>query len=92
MIIDHDDPVAQNAMLACSLQMFGDSAPPIDWDKAGEYTRKDISVFYLSHAGTVLREEQIVDVLKGEFPTGYVETGCQVSGSTTSNLFLLPCA
>lgn len=58
--------------------MFGESAPPIDWDTAGEYIRKDISVFYLSHAGTVLREEQIVDVLKGEFPTGYVETGCQV--------------
>lgn len=58
--------------------MFGSSAPPIDWDTAREYTREKIAVFYLSHAGTVLREEQIVDVLKGEFPSGYVETGCQV--------------
>lgn len=66
-----------------TVQMFGDSAPPIDWDTAGEYTRKNISVFYLSHAGTVLREDQIVDVLKGGFPNGYVETGCQAR--------LLPC-
>jgi hypothetical protein len=60
------------------VQMFGEGVPPIEWDTAGEYKRKAVSVFYLSHAGTVLREEQIVDVLKGEYPTGYVETGCQV--------------
>jgi hypothetical protein len=58
--------------------MFGDAAPPIEWDSAREYTRDAISVFYLSHAGTVLREDQIVEVLRGEYPTGYVETGCNV--------------
>lgn len=73
-------PVLHGSLKFCVLhmKMFGDAAPPIDWDTAGHYTRKAISVLYLSHAGTVLQEEQIVDVLRGEYPAGFVETGCQV--------------
>jgi hypothetical protein len=71
-------PSCKSCESVCRVQMFGETAPPIEWDKAGEYSRESISVFYLSHAGTPLKEEQIVDMLKGEYPTGYVENGVQV--------------
>lgn len=60
------------------MQAFGEGMPVIGWDEEGAYTRARVRPFYCSHCGTVLREAQITETLQGRFPSGYVETGCQV--------------
>lgn len=42
--------------------MFGADAPPLDWDKAGHYSRGDIELYYLSHGASPLKKEDIVEV------------------------------
>jgi hypothetical protein len=70
--------VAAYDVVCCVAQMFGKGPPPIEWDPQGEYSRDRVALFYCSNAGTVMRKEQIVEALQGLYPTGYVETGCQV--------------
>lgn len=63
------------------MQAFGEGTPPIGWDEEGSYTRLRVRLFYCSFCGTVLREDQIAETLQERFPSGYVETGCQVRPS-----------
>eukprot|EP00892_Ulva_mutabilis_P003530 jgi/Ulvmu1/1549/UM110_0012.1 len=70
--------------------MFGEGAPPIGWDEAGAYTRQRVRLFYCSFCGTALREGQIVECLQEQFPSGYVESGCQKYGPKTSAMVPVP--
>jgi hypothetical protein len=58
--------------------MFAPGAPPLPWDETRDYTRARLQLFFCSHMGTVLKEAQLVDALRGRYPDKYVETGCQV--------------
>ena len=57
--------------------MFGEGAPALPWDEAGQYTRPRVRLYYCAHAGTVLKEGQLVEALQGKWPSNYVELGTQ---------------
>ncbi len=42
--------------------MYGAEAPPLDWDRQQRYTRENIELYYLSHAASPLKKEDIVEV------------------------------
>ena len=46
------------------LQMFGPDAPPIEWDTGGEYKRERVELYYLTHAGHPLSEQQLIHAYK----------------------------
>lgn len=50
--------------------MFGEGAPPLPWDMQGEYTRQNVELHYLSHAGQPVRGDQLVAALSGQWPEG----------------------
>lgn len=58
-----DDSVADHLDV-----MFGPGVPPLEWDSAGEYSRQRVRLVYLSHAGSPLQQEQLVQALHGEWP------------------------
>lgn len=74
------------------MQAFGEGTPAIGWDEEAAYTRQRVRLFYCSFCGTVLREDQIAETLQERFPSGYVETGCQVcpSGHTPPPVCVSP--
>ena len=60
------------------VQMFGPEAPPLPWDEGGAYKRGAIELYFCANVGTVLKEEQLVQSLQGQYPDNYVELGAQV--------------
>ena len=48
--------------------MYGPEAPPLDWDAAGEYSRPNIQLYYLSYAAKPLHRDQLVEVRRGSGP------------------------
>lgn len=51
-------------------QMFGEGAPPLPWDAAGEYSRRRVELYYLSNAGRPLTHDQLVSAMAGKWPDG----------------------
>lgn len=39
--------------------MFGPSAPPLEWDAQGEYSRERVQLYYLSNAGPPLQQVSV---------------------------------
>jgi hypothetical protein len=50
--------------------MFGEGAPPLPWDAAGEYTRGRVELYYLANAGPPLTPPQLVAAMAGRWPDG----------------------
>lgn len=42
--------------------MFGDDAPPLEWDSVGRYGRGNLELYYLSNAATPLTKDALVEV------------------------------
>ncbi|GBF91215.1 hypothetical protein Rsub_04884 [Raphidocelis subcapitata] len=50
--------------------MFGEGAPPLPWDAAGEYSRARVELYYLANAGQPLTQPQLEDAMAGRWPEG----------------------
>lgn len=50
--------------------MFGEGAPPLPWDAAGEYSRRRVELYYLSNAGAPLTPDQLAQAMAGRWPEG----------------------
>jgi hypothetical protein len=50
--------------------MFGDGAPPLPWDAAGEYSRDRVELYYLANAGPPLTPDQLALAMAGRWPDG----------------------
>ncbi|KAI8468871.1 MAG: hypothetical protein J3K34DRAFT_454284 [Monoraphidium minutum] len=50
--------------------MFGEDAPPLPWDAAGEYSRGRVELYYLGNAGAPLTSDQLVAAMAGRWPEG----------------------
>jgi hypothetical protein len=50
--------------------MFGDGAPPLPWDAAGEYSRGRVELYYLANAGEPLSQPQLAEAMAGRWPEG----------------------
>ncbi|KAK9861558.1 hypothetical protein WJX84_002300 [Apatococcus fuscideae] len=48
--------------------MFGASSPPLEWDKEHLYTRSQLRLYYLSHAASPLKADQLAQALYGGWP------------------------
>lgn len=71
-------------------QVFGEGAPALPWDEAGQYSRARVRLYYCAHAGTVMKEGQLVDALQGKWPSNYVELGTQVRTCSPTLALVLP--
>jgi hypothetical protein len=59
-----------SSMLACVPCHCGagPEAPPLVWDTEQQYTRERLDVYYMSHSGKPISEEQLTEV--GQFNSG----------------------
>lgn len=48
--------------------MFGPTAPPLQWDDSGDYTRQRIQLYYLSYAAQAITEDELSEFLHGGWP------------------------
>lgn len=64
-----------------ALQVFAPEAGALPWDDVNEYTRDRVDIYFCSRAGGILKEKQVLDVVQGNYPTGFVEQEPQVRTS-----------
>ena len=56
-------------------QMFGEEAPPLEWDEKKEYTRDRVELYYLANCGKAMMEDHIIEAFMGRSPEGFVDDG-----------------
>eukprot|EP00798_Chlamydomonas_sp_ICE-L_P019966 gene19966-26676_t len=55
--------------------MFADDAPPLEFDTRKEYSRQRVEVYYLSYAGKVLNNDQLLQAMQGRWPEDFTDSG-----------------
>jgi tetratricopeptide (TPR) repeat protein len=61
--------------------MFGENAPPLQWDiEENKYTRKSIEVYYLSNSARPIARNELIEALFGGWPS-VVDEGPERYGS-----------
>lgn len=49
--------------------MYGKESPPLDWDTQKHYTRKNIEVYFLTHAAKPIDKDALTEALYGGWPS-----------------------
>jgi len=65
-------------------QMFGEDAPPLEWDERGEYKRHTVELYYLADCAKPMQEDHIIQVLMGQTPEGFVDDGPKRYGTKSA--------